>query len=108
MTLFLLDTDTVSDALKGRAPSVPERLADLRRDEVGISIITLMELRYGAELYDHNTKRWHEVIDTFVASMPVYSLLPDVAPTCGSVRSFMRKKGQTVIRLIPVLGLLRF
>ena len=44
---FLLDTNTVSLALKGRSTAVVERLRAVPRSRVGISVITEMELRFG-------------------------------------------------------------
>jgi plasmid stability protein len=45
--MYLLDTDTVIDAFKGR-PDVLRRPASHADDPVGVSAITLMELYYGA------------------------------------------------------------
>ena len=48
MTAFyLLDTNTVSLALKGQAPSARARIASTPHEHVAISIITSMELHFG-------------------------------------------------------------
>jgi antitoxin VapB len=44
---YLLDTNTASDAIKGGVPGVRERLLQLPMAEVGISVITEAELRFG-------------------------------------------------------------
>ena len=48
MPEYMLDTDTVSFALRGRG-RVVARLLEHRPSELCISSITLAELRYGAE-----------------------------------------------------------
>ena len=45
---FMLDTDTVSGALRGQG-DVPARLLEHRPSELCISSITLAELRFGAD-----------------------------------------------------------
>ena len=45
--LHLLDTDTASYLIKGRAPAAEARLAALPPDAIGISAVTRAELMYG-------------------------------------------------------------
>lgn len=47
MALYMLDTDISSYVIKRREPRLKERLADLRIDQVCISVITRAELLYG-------------------------------------------------------------
>jgi len=44
---YLLDTNTVSYIIKGNFPRVRERLLEVPMSEVGISVITEAELRFG-------------------------------------------------------------
>ncbi|MFZ0417268.1 MAG: type II toxin-antitoxin system VapC family toxin [Candidatus Sulfotelmatobacter sp.] len=44
---YLLDTNTVSYVIKGNFPRVRERLLKVAMSEVGISVITEAELRFG-------------------------------------------------------------
>ncbi|MGA8215183.1 MAG: type II toxin-antitoxin system VapC family toxin [Candidatus Sulfotelmatobacter sp.] len=44
---YLLDTNTVSYIIKGNFPSVRERLLKVPISEVGISVVTEAELRFG-------------------------------------------------------------
>ena len=46
---YLLDTNTVSYVIKGNFPRVRERLLRVPMSEVGISVITEAELRFGLE-----------------------------------------------------------
>ena len=64
----MLDTDTVSFALRGKG-EVGERLLERAPSELCISVVTLAELRYGA---DHRrSKKLHALIDAFVRSVSV-------------------------------------
>jgi tRNA(fMet)-specific endonuclease VapC len=44
---YLLDTNTASYVIKGNVPRVRERLLKVRMAEVGISVVTEAELRFG-------------------------------------------------------------
>jgi tRNA(fMet)-specific endonuclease VapC len=46
---YLLDTNTASYVIKGNFPRVRHRLSRLELSEVGISVVTEAELRFGAE-----------------------------------------------------------
>ena len=102
MKLFLLDTNIVSFALRGHAPAVPARLAKMERSTVGVSVITLMELRYGASL-PGRAPRYQEVIDRFERSMPVYPLTGAVAKTYGHLRASLRTAGTPVGALDTII-----
>jgi tRNA(fMet)-specific endonuclease VapC len=62
MPMYMLDTDTVSFALRG-VGNVTIALVQRVPTELWISSITLAELRYGAERRQSN--KLHALIDTF-------------------------------------------
>src|SRR5712692_1366951 len=64
MPQYMLDTDTVSFALRGQG-RVAAHLLEHRPSEICISSITLAELRYGAEA--RRSRKLHRVISTFVS-----------------------------------------
>jgi len=45
---YLLDTNTASYVIRGNFPRVRERLVRVPTDEIGISVVTEAELRFGA------------------------------------------------------------
>ncbi len=53
---YLLDTNTVSYVIKGNFPRVRERLLRVPISEVGISVITEAELRFGVARLPQATK----------------------------------------------------
>ena len=65
---FLLDTDTVSFALRGQG-GVAARIRERRPSELSLSSITLAELRFGAER--KRSRKLHALIDTFAAAVEV-------------------------------------
>lgn len=103
MKLFLLDTNIVSFALRGHAPAVPARLAKMERNMVGVSVITLMELRYGASL-PGRPSRYQDVIDHFESSMSIYPLTGVVAKTYGHLRASLRTSGTPIGALDTIIA----
>src|SRR3989442_15639240 len=70
MPLYMLDTDTVSFALRGQG-RVAARLLEHRPSELCISSITLAELRFGAEA--RRLRKLHRLISAFVETVEVVS-----------------------------------
>jgi len=68
MTLFMLDTDTVSFALRG-VGAVATRLAERKPSELCMSTVTLAELRFGAA--KRRSRRIERAIDSFVGGVDV-------------------------------------
>jgi tRNA(fMet)-specific endonuclease VapC len=79
---FMLDTDTVSFALRGRG-QVATHLLDHRPSEICISSITLAELRYGADM--KRSRKLHGLIDTFVEAITVLPFDRTAADRFGPV-----------------------
>ena len=70
MPAYMLDTDTVSFALRGQG-QVAARLLEHRPSDLCISSITLAELRYGADV--RRSRKLHRLITTFVEPIDVMS-----------------------------------
>ena len=83
MTLqYMLDTDTVSFALRGFG-GVSTRLLEHKPSEICMSAITLSELRYGADR--RNSRKLHGIIDAFAVAVTVVSFDEEAAARFGSV-----------------------
>ncbi len=91
---FLLDTDTCVFWLRGHQ-SVRDRLISVGLDEVGISIITLAELRYGADC-STKPKANHRVIDDFISGITVLHVDLEIARSFGKLKAYLRQKGELV------------
>lgn len=90
---FMLDTDTVSFALRGRG-NVATHLLDHRPSEICISSITLAELRYGASM--KKTRTLHRLIDAFVGAITVVPFDRAAADRFGPVAASLAGQGTPI------------
>jgi tRNA(fMet)-specific endonuclease VapC len=93
MPKYLLDTDTVSFALRGRG-AVTARLLEHRPSEICISSITLAELRFGAEA--RRSRKLHRLIDTFVGSVAVIPFDQPAADRFAPVAIALARRGEPI------------
>lgn len=93
MAGYLLDTDTVSYALRGYG-QVSERMLEHRPSELCISAITLAELRYGADR--KRSRKLHRLIDIFVETVTVESF--DISPAIqfGTLAALLARRGTPI------------
>ena len=90
---FMLDTDTVSFALRGRG-QVAIHLLDHRPSEICMSSITLAELRYGADM--KRSRKLHGLIDTFVEAIRVLPFDRTAADRFGPVATGLAGQGTPI------------
>lgn len=94
MTLrFMLDTDSVSYALRG-VGGVGERILDHRPSELCISAVTLAELRFGA--HKRRSTKLHRLVDTFVGSVAPQDFDSDAATEYGRLAAELAKRGTPI------------
>jgi tRNA(fMet)-specific endonuclease VapC len=86
----MLDTDTVSYALRGHG-QVAERILEHPPSTLCISSITLAELRYGADL--RGSQKLHRLIETFVSFVSVQPIDDSVANGFGAVAAKLTRLG---------------
>lgn len=94
MTFFMLDTDTVSHALRGTS-AVDERLAALDPAEWCISAVTRAELRYGLALRPCAT-RLAGLVNAFLEIAPCFPWDTAAADRHGAVRADLRAAGVSI------------
>ena len=87
---FLLDTDTVSYALRGHG-DVGRRLLSHKPSELAISAVTLAELRFGADR--KKSRKLHDLIDAFVAPISVQPFDDSAAAYYGRLGSLLFERG---------------
>jgi tRNA(fMet)-specific endonuclease VapC len=102
MVDYLLDTNTVSFALRGRAPRVVSRLSKLKRERVGISVVTAMELRYGVAR--NPTAAIRVAVETLIETMVVVPLAPSIAGAYGAVRAGLERAGTPIGALDTIIA----
>jgi tRNA(fMet)-specific endonuclease VapC len=91
----LLDTNICSYLMRQRPPEVVERLRTLGPSRVGVSVITALELREGAELSRHPDE-YHRRIDVFLAGIRPLALPIEAASAGGRLRAMLRKAGTPI------------
>ena len=89
--MFLLDTDTIIYSLKGN-DSVVQNLAAHQRDPLKISVISLMELYYGA-YKSEKTKANLAKVRRIEKAFDIISVDFSVAETFGMIRSDLEFQG---------------
>jgi tRNA(fMet)-specific endonuclease VapC len=92
---FLLDTNICIYIAKYNPPSVRARFAQHPANELAMSVITLGELRFGAEK-SHARERAITVIDELASLMNIAELSEDVATHYGGIRASLQKSGQMI------------
>jgi tRNA(fMet)-specific endonuclease VapC len=93
MLRYMLDTDTVSFALRGFG-AVSTRLLEHKPSEICMSVITLAELRYGA--VRRSSRKLHAIIDAFAAGVTVVSFDEVVAAQFGAVAATLVRQGTPI------------
>ena len=89
--MYLLDTNIIIYALKG-APGVQRHLEEHRSDSLAVSVVTLMELYYGA----HKSQRKEANLAKVRAIEGAFEVLP-LGPECvesfGLLKANLEQKG---------------
>jgi len=93
MPEYMLDTDTVSFALRGRG-GVAGRLLGHRPSQVCISSITLAELRFGAEA--RRSRKLHGLIGTFAEAVVVVPFDQPAADRFAAVAASLARRGEPI------------
>jgi tRNA(fMet)-specific endonuclease VapC len=93
MPQYMLDTDTVSLALRGQG-RVAGRLLEHRPSELCISSITLAELRYGAEA--RRSRKLHRLIRTFVEAIEAMSFDQSAASRFATVAAVLGRRSEPI------------
>ena len=93
MTLYMLDTDTVSYALRG-TPGIIEKLKAHRRADLCLSSITVAELRFGAN--KRNSKKIHRAIDAFLTGVDVLPFEIAAADRFGAIAADLFESGEPI------------
>ncbi len=92
---YLLDTDTCIYLTKTSSRSVAARLALEPADAAAISVITLGEMRFGAE---QSSQRLRAIasLDLFATMIHVLPLQPEVSEAYGSIRAELKRQGRLI------------
>ena len=93
MALFMLDTDTVSFALRG-VGAVAARLAKHKRSELCLSAISVAELRFGAD--KRRSRKIHRAIDLFLSGVDVLAFDNAAGEDFGVIAAALATSGEPI------------
>lgn len=95
MVRYLLDTNICIYISKKRPLEVYQRLSELSIGDVGMSLITFGELRFGAKKSQHQEIAL-EKFEQLMRYIPVITPTQETAEKYAIIRSFLEKNGQPI------------
>ncbi|PMS37534.1 tRNA(fMet)-specific endonuclease VapC [Trinickia symbiotica] len=94
MTLYLLDTNIVSDAIRNTRGSCAARIREMPPERLCTSIVVAAELRFGAE--KKGSPALSDRVDTFLASLTVMALNGEADRYYGHLRADLERRGKLI------------
>jgi tRNA(fMet)-specific endonuclease VapC len=91
----LLDTNTCIFLIRRSSPEASQRFEDFEVGEVGVSVVTVSELRYGVEK-SSRVEQNREALDQFLLPLEVMNLDPDATVSYGKIRAALEKRGTPI------------
>lgn len=92
---YLLDTNICIYALKKRPPEVLQRFREVGRGAVAVSVITVMELRQGAEKSERVAEN-HSRLDFFLHPMKILPFDSEAALQGARIRAYLERQGTKI------------
>lgn len=92
---YLLDTNICIYSLNRRPPEMLERLRRVGPADVAVSVVTLVELRHGAEK-SRDPERAHGKLDLFLAPVRVLDFDREAARAAGRIRAELDRRGTPI------------
>ena len=99
---WMLDTDTCIAIIK-KHPIALKKLRGKSIGQVGISLITLGELAFGAEK-SNRPKHAHDALDEFLLALEVTAFDEGTAMRYGDVRASLERRGRPIGALDTLIG----
>jgi tRNA(fMet)-specific endonuclease VapC len=94
VTLYMLDTNIVSDMMRNPAGKVAGHIAEVGEDNLCLSIITAAELRYGA--VKNGSARLLARVEAVLARVPILPLDVPADTEYGDIRAALEAAGLPV------------
>jgi len=93
-TLYLLDTNTLSDLVRRPQGPVAERIEEVGEENVVTSVIVACELRYGAA--KRGSRRLTKQVEAVLGALTIRALESDVERMYAAIRVALEKKGTPI------------
>ena len=91
---YLLDTNVVGFHIRRSSPALQRRLRRTPAAQVGLSVVTEMEIRYG--LARNAGLKSAPLIETFLDEIAVFPLTSEVARRYGETRAALEARGTPI------------
>src|SRR5665213_1514836 len=92
---YLLDTCAISDFVKG-CPQTLLRFKKCLPLELGICVITLMEIQYGLAYNPDRAKKIKPVLDSLVSTIKILDFTQGDAQHAALLRAFLHKESKPI------------
>ncbi len=92
---YLLDTNMASHVIKGNVPHVRERLVKVPMSDVGISVVTEAELRFGVARKP-DAARLRLAVEEFLLRVEILAWDSNAAKHYATLRSALEDSGEPV------------
>ncbi|MDP3110889.1 MAG: type II toxin-antitoxin system VapC family toxin [Thermodesulfovibrionales bacterium] len=100
---FMLDTNTCIYIIKQKPPKALKHFEAYSVGEIGISSITLAELRFGVEKSQHIQKN-QEALDAFILPLEIADFDEKAAKVYGEIRAALEKAGNLIGSMDMLIG----
>ena len=92
---FLLDTNICSYLIKQKPPEILQKFNTYQVGDIGISSITVAELKYGVQKSQFPNKN-HQALEKFLLPLQIVDFDRAAADTYGIIRAMLEKKGTPI------------
>lgn len=92
---YLLDTCVISDFIKGE-PGTQVRLKQTPPIDIAVSVITVMELRYGLLINPQRAQKIEPAIVSFLTSVTIFDFGNAEAERAAQIRDILKTQGQPI------------
>ena len=92
---YLLDTCVISDFIKGEL-GTQTRLKQKSPADIAVSVITVMELRYGLLNNPQRAKKIEPAITSLLDSVSILQFSEEEAKQAAQIRSILKNQGQPI------------
>lgn len=92
---YLLDTCVISDFSRGEA-GTQVKLKQTPPVDIAISVITVMELRYGLVLNPQRIQKIEPAISSLLSSVTILPFSTEEAEQAAHIRATLKRQGQPI------------
>ena len=92
---YLLDTCVVSDFVKGE-PNTSQRLKSISPEDIAVSSMTSMELKYGLAINPQRAVKIQPLINSFLDSVTILLFGEEEAKQTAQIRSILKQAGTPI------------